>query len=393
MTPLPSKPTVLAITRDRFFLRNIRLAMPLLNLKRQGLIADYFITNPSLFDLPDDFLFDVVWLQRVDDPILLNHLAEQIDSNYLYDLDDLLVGHASYREVDLVKQPVVLEAVRQCRILTVTSTRLATILKKYARVPLEEKSVVCPNGFEFSAQMRVPAIPTGIIVTSGDNLPLTQSFGQVMDALAEFSRRHDLPVYYFGKHPEEISSKLRNVISLGLVPYWHYQALLAALPPMIGIAPLETNTDQATLDFISCKSDVKMVEFGGFGHPAVYSNAPPYVDTDLRAGIVVANTTAAWVDGLEAIYRDLWQRSEVDQKHIIDLRNMTRIAGQCWYEAISKVRLPRPMTGKEIKFHTGKIGFMVRAFRHLIYSQDYLLLKRLQRQIHPLFMKIIRKLY
>jgi hypothetical protein len=393
MTPATSKPTVLAITKDHFFLRNIRLAMPLLNLKRQGLIADYFITNPLLFDLPDDFVFDVVWLQRVDDPALLNHLAEKIDSRYLFDLDDLLVGRASYRGIDLVCQQAVLEAIRKCRILTVTSTRLGSILERYVGLPLGEKTLICPNGFEFSSQIRIPAKPTGIILTSSDKLPLNTSFSQVMDGLAEFTGRHDLPIYYFGRHPEEVSSRLRHLICLGLVPYWHYQALLAAWPPMIGMAPLETVADPDTLDFISCKSDVKMVEFGGHGHPGVYSQAPPYVDSDLQAGVLVENTAAAWLEGLERLYRDLWQRLAEDQRHIIERSNMTRIARQCWFAAISAVRLPRPLAGREIKFSTGKIGYFLRAFRHLVYEQDYLFLKRLQRQIPPVLMKIIKKFY
>lgn len=393
MTQPQSKPSVLAITKDHFFLRNIRLAMPLLNLKRQGLIADFFLTNPLLFDLPDDFAFDVVWLQRVDDPTLIQHLSERIGSNYLYDLDDLLVGRASYRETDLFSQEVILEAVRQCRVLTVTSTRLQRVLEKYARLPLAEKSVVCPNGFEFATQTRVPAPPAGIILTSSDNLPLTSSLSQVMAAVADFSARHGLPLYYFGRHSEEVSSRFRHLIYLGLVPYWHYQALLAAWPPMIGLAPLETVADPETLDFISCKSDVKMVEFGGHGHPAVYSQAPPYMDTDLQAGVLVENTAAAWSDGLEAIYRDLWQRLDVDQRGIIERRNMTRIAGHYWFEAISRARLPRPLTGKDIKLQTGKIRFFISAFRHLVYSQDYLFLKRLQRQIPPIFLKIIKKFY
>ena len=90
------RPKVLCVTSDRAFLRGMRLEMPLLNLKKQGLIDNYFITNHTLFDVPEDFCFDVVWLQRVSDPRLINHLATKIDNNYLYDLDDFLIGSPSY---------------------------------------------------------------------------------------------------------------------------------------------------------------------------------------------------------------------------------------------------------------------------------------------------------
>ncbi|OGM17674.1 hypothetical protein A2V61_04190, partial [Candidatus Woesebacteria bacterium RBG_19FT_COMBO_47_8] len=293
---------MLAITRDAFILRDVRLRMPLLNLKKQGLIEDFFITNPTLFDVPQDALFDVIWLQRVDDAGLIAHLGERLGHHYLYDLDDLLLGRAAYRGLDLVNQEGVLEAVRRARLLTVTSNRLVSLLEKYTQAPLAQKSLVCPNACEFPQAIRKPAKPGGMILAFSESFPLTNSYDPVMGAVAEFSERRGLPVYYFGKETEKVRARFRRLTSLGLVPYWHYHALLAALPPMIGLAPLETKADPETLDFISGKSDIKMLEFGGHGHPGVYSNAPPYVDTDLQAGVVVDNTFAAWREGLDAVY-------------------------------------------------------------------------------------------
>src|SRR4030042_6182623 len=263
MNRMNQKPRVLAVTKNSFILRHARLAMPLLNLKKQGLISDYFITDPTLFDVPDDALFDVIWLQRVDDLSLLTHLARKIDTLLLYDLDDLLIGRAAYRGPDLVRQEAGLEAVRRARLLTLPSNRLVRLLEKYTQAPLAQKSLVCPNACEFPGAIRKPAKVAGLILTSSDNLPLTLSYNPVMAAVAEFSERRGLPVYYFGKETEKVRARFRRLTSLGLVPYWHYHALLAALPPMIGLAPLETKADPETLDFISGKSDIKMLEFGG----------------------------------------------------------------------------------------------------------------------------------
>ncbi|MEW6387211.1 MAG: hypothetical protein AB1491_06820 [Thermodesulfobacteriota bacterium] len=393
MTSPTAKPTVLAITKDSFILRQVRLAMPLLNLKRQGLIADYFITNPSLFDLPDDYTFDVVWLQRVDDPVLLDHLAQKIDSHYLYDLDDLLVGRASFRGPDLVNPEAVGEGVRRCRVLTVPTSGLATLLQKYVGASLEQKSRVCPNAGEFPGQTRTPAQPVGLVLTASEAVALTASYDAVLDEVARFSRRHDLPLYYFGKPDGRLTAKFPRIISLGLVPYWHYHALLAALPPLLGVSPLETVADQASLDFINGKSDVKMVEFGGWGHPAVYSDAAPYRETDLRAGIVVNNTAAAWRAGLEAVYGDLWQRLDKDQEQVRELRNMNRVAAECWQGAITAARLPRRLTGREIKFAARGIRFLINAGRHLVYSQDYLFMKKLQSKVPAPLLRIAQRFY
>jgi hypothetical protein len=118
---------------------------------------------------------------------------------------------------------------------------------------------------------------------------------------------------------------------------------------MIGVAPLETQADQATLDFISGKSDLKMTELGGFGHPGVYSQAPPFLDTDLQTGVLVANTEHNWLDGLEFIYRQGWRQIATEQRHIIQLRHMDRLTRECWSMAIEPVILEHPLSGKALK--------------------------------------------
>ena len=91
-----SKPRILVITEDNGFLRGLRVDMPLINLKKRGLIDGYYVTDPTLFDVPDEYFFDVVWLQRVRNSKLIAHLGQVIDNNYLYDLDDFMIGMPSY---------------------------------------------------------------------------------------------------------------------------------------------------------------------------------------------------------------------------------------------------------------------------------------------------------
>ena len=60
-----AKPRVLAITVDNFAVRQLRLEMPLCNLKRNGLIEDYRITDHHFDNLPDNYQFNTVWVQRL----------------------------------------------------------------------------------------------------------------------------------------------------------------------------------------------------------------------------------------------------------------------------------------------------------------------------------------
>ena len=92
MHPSPLNLNVLAITEDSGFVRALRVDLPLLILKRQGLINDYFVADPTLFNVPEDKPFDVIWLQRVRYAALITHLEERLSSQYLYDIDDFMIG-------------------------------------------------------------------------------------------------------------------------------------------------------------------------------------------------------------------------------------------------------------------------------------------------------------
>ncbi|MFH0821850.1 MAG: hypothetical protein V2B18_03810 [Pseudomonadota bacterium] len=388
MGSLP-KPVVLAITRDTGVLRAARLEMPLVNMKRQGLIHDFFITTPVLFDVPDDMLFDVIWLQRPTNSLVLDHLEKKLGGMYMADLDDLLIGRSSYLDYELFNKHIVLDAVRRCRVLTVTSARLAGLYEKAVGESLESKTVVCPNGFEFPDRVRTPAEPEGLLFVSGDPVPLTTSSSPILGAVRDFSDAHGMPVYFFGRETEPVDEWFNNVVHIGRVPFWHYHALLNALPSMIGIAPMETHADQDTLEFISGKSDIKMVDFAGSGHPAVYSNALPYIDTDIKAGLVTENTADAWRDALEAVYGSHWRMLADEQAEVIRERNMNRLARECWYKAVTKARLEVPIKGAELKPSSGMISFFVDAARHMILSQDHLLRNRLKARIHPKLLSLL----
>lgn len=386
------QPRVLVITEDSGFLRGLRVDMPLVNLRKRGLIDSYYVTDPTLFDVPDEYVFDVVWLQRIRNSKLIAHMGQVIDNNYLYDLDDFLIGAPSYiSEQELRNKDIIVEAIRNCRVLTVTSARLARLLESAAEPGLFEKTVVCPNGFEFPKATRTPSKPQGIVLTQSDGLALTTSLSSVRTAVVNFSETHDLPIYFFGSLEKEITSWSARIIHMGRLPFWHYHAVLAALPTMVGIAPLETAADKDTLNFINGKSDVKMVGYGGMGHPSVYSDAPPYSDTDMKVGILVENTSDAWTQGLETVFHDMWGKLDLDQEQVVDLRNMDRVASEFWYDAISKARLNFRMTGRDIKFSSGRASFYVGALRHMVFSQDHDFRRQLRENMPPLLVRTLRK--
>jgi hypothetical protein len=281
-------------------------------------------------------------------------IAQRYAGQYLHDMDDLLICEPSYvRAGEFPDRNALLALMANAGVFTAPSERLVRLAEKHSGLSLWQKRVVCPNALEFPAQPpRPPAPPQGLILTQSHRLALTESREAVLGAVCEFAAANGLPLYYFGPPPEVLGDGvgrlLGPVVECGYLDFWRYHALLAAWPSMIGVAPLETAGDPSTLDFVAAKSDIKMVEYGGFGHPAVYSRAEPFVDTDLRAGLLADNTCEAWSEALASIREDGWRRLGEEQAEVVGARSLERIVCEGWAEAVRRARLSEGRAAAEL---------------------------------------------
>ena len=358
---------VLAISDDSPLLRACRLGLPLFELKTSGLIESYFISGSSLIEVPSESSFDVLWLQRCNNPGLIARLAVRLDGRYLLDVDDYLVGNAAYLPHGrLSGREAVARAVRECSVLTVTSSRLVTMLDDATRSELRGKTVVCPNALAAPACMRTPERPAGMLMTQSDRVALTRSQTAVLSAVCTVAQRHELPITYVGVPSAELARLAEHhgsrLVALGHLDYWHYHTRLTTWPTLLGICPLETQADDETLKFIRGKSDVKMVEFAGRGHPAVYSRAEPYVDTDLQAGVLTDNDEQAWVEALEHVLASGWRAAGEEQAQVCERRAADKVARECWLPALHQARLKAPLSGQELRRVLGSVGRPLQAF-------------------------------
>lgn len=346
---------VLAIAEDlRGLVTACRVHAPLMTLKRQGLVSEYWVTDSTMSGVPDEFAFDVLWVQRAPEPRLSHRLVTRFQGQYLHDLDDLLVSEPRYvPSGEFPDRDSLVAIIEHSAVFTVPTERLARLVTKHTGLVFGERCLVCPNAIELPAQPpRVPAPPVGLILAQSHRLALTESREAVLGALREFAAGTGLPLYYFGPPPEVlgdgVSKLLGPTIGCGYVGFWQYHSLLAAWPSMIGVAPLETAGDAATLDFVAGKSDVKMVEFGGFGHPTVYSRAVPFVDTDLEAGVLTENTRQGWLAALSEIREDGWRKAPEEQSAVAATRALEKVARENWREALLRARLPEPRRAREL---------------------------------------------
>lgn len=350
----PTGPRVLAVSADARHLREIRLVAPLSALERAGRIAGFRILNPLDGSLSGHGAFaqcDAVILQRDVPPAVVRFLTER-GLPFVLDVDDLLTGRAAYRDEAASPEAArrVALAAEACAVLTVTNPRLLAALERHLGRALAAKTVVVPNALPLEhPPARVPARPQGLLWTSSDLPALTASAGAVLAAVREFAARRALPVLLAGTFSGTLAGELPGARFLGHMDYWRHKCFLLEAPTWIGIAPLETEADPDTLEFIACKSDVKMVEYGGLGHPGVYSRAVPYARSELRAGLLAENTRQAWLDALESLYGGGFARAADEARDIFAARAVSKVARECWAPVLEAVRLARPLDVADLR--------------------------------------------
>lgn len=100
----------------------------------------------------------------------------------------------------------------------------------------------------------------------------------------------------------------------------------------IAIAPVAKNI------FNECKSDIKLLDYGACGIPAVYSRVPIYVNSVAHGenGLLVENNTDAWVEALSYLIENPGERRRIGENardYVINKRTLGQNA-QNWLAMI-----------------------------------------------------------
>lgn len=338
--------TVLAISPDSGAIGELRVSNPLRALERQGLIQRFKRCDPSLDALRrDDTPYEAILVQRAV-PEFIYLTLRSLGLPFVLDVDDNLLARACYRTESIESELAV--GLRYATVLTVPTPRLAYLLEQYSSLSLVDKAYVTPNALPFSGELRDPSQPERLIWIQSDIAALVRSQSCVIDAVESFSKRHQLPVVLIGRNVLS-RPQFTHQVEMGQIDLDANLELLASGPAGIGLAPLETEADQETLDFVAGKSDLKMLLFGGHGHPGVYSAAPPYTDSTLQSyGCIVNNTKAEWLEALEFLFREGWRSTDAVARDVRALRDIDRVARESWLPALERCILRKPVTGAEL---------------------------------------------
>ncbi len=335
-------PRVLAISDDSFALLDLRVNNPLRALQRQGRIQGFAVSNTSFGRLAmDSASYDVVLIQRTVPESVYQALADA-GVPFLLDIDDNVLARASFR-AHAATEKALLAGLRCATVVTATTSRLIELLEKYSGVAIASKACLVPNGLPFPNEIRNPTAPTHLLWIQSDIAALTASRRDVIRAVDDFSNRFEIPVVLVGRSVLEQPQFSRQIV-MGEVDFVANLQLLEFGPTSIGVAPLETRSDPETSDFVAGKSDLKILLFDGYGHPGIYSDYAPYIDSPFRSGVTtVRNSYGDWMDALKHQYEEGWRSVKERSQPIRDCRHIDRVARECWWPALRSVRMPQPV--------------------------------------------------
>jgi hypothetical protein len=341
-------PCVLIITDDVENFLELRVRIPFDAMVKAGLIRGYHVLHRGRLSrsigTPIEIdRIDVVWVQRVPDRNVL-FLIDALAGKFVYDLDDNLLVSPAYQRFSHTVTEIVRSLLRESKIVSATNARLLNSLQKRSGTKLDAKSVITPNLAEDVDVLHGGKDPSSLLLAMSGPLPLTTSYDGFVRGVKLFIDRRNLPIVYIGSDMNDFSTLGVSVQAMGMLDYRTYRDVLRRHNAM-AIAPLEWRGDPATQEFVDCKSDVKMVDFGSLGVPAVYADVAPYQDTPLRCGpLVDMSDDRAVAEALEGVFRESAEVKITAEKSVRQHRLALTSVSETWFRAVDAGRLSEPLS-------------------------------------------------
>ena len=219
----------------------------------------------------------------------------------VYETDDCLPEIPAYHEKDHYRQngPRILDFAARADLVTVSTEPLRQYFE-----PHNPRTTVLPNylnedlwtDFPQSAATADDDLTLGYVGNRGHRGDLALVAGALRRLQDEFPR---LRLVFVGCSPEGFVESARCAIVPPNFDYATFPHRLAALRFDLAIAPLLDNA------FNRCVSNLKLLEYGFLGIPAVYSDVPAYRDAARSgAGVLSGDSEDEWYSALASLVRD-----------------------------------------------------------------------------------------
>ena len=248
---------------------------------------------------------------------------------FIYDIDDLLLEEtlpSSRRRA--AQQQSIRWCLAQAAFVTAPSRRLLTELDRLAGGTAARARLVPNPGQEI-----IPPPKTGrcrrVLWTSSAQPMGAADLDEVCAGIAEAAKAGRLELLLVGKFSAQLQALLGPA---RLIPWLAPEAYLELLrrETLIAVAPLSRCLAPAQQRFADCKSDIKIAQYASSRIAGVYSDAPPFADSELPRTIA-PNTREAWRDALLALAETGTEAANVfAENQLIEARRPSRVAAELY---------------------------------------------------------------
>ena len=290
---------------------------------------------------PEDLIWgDVFVFERMAGAytVHLIQALKQYGKRVVFEIDDLLTelpNFLAHHRGSPETQQSLKDAIAHADLVTTTTPRLA------ARLTTLNPQVVCvPNCIKDMPPARAAhgaafAPKATLIVASSDTVLVDNLIAPLKHIQTKYGDQ--IKVVVVGPISQAIEQGGIQFERAPVLPYPKFVELLQTLVNPIGLIPLDDSI------FSSCKSPIKYFDYASASIPAICSNVPPYADyvVHQQTGLLVENTTEAWVNAIESLIQSTQQRQALAQaaRDYVIATHLADQAGDAWETAIQTLNI------------------------------------------------------
>jgi glycosyltransferase involved in cell wall biosynthesis len=337
---------------------------------------------------------------------LLVNVLKRLNKVVVFDLDDFYFNLPAYSlscHLNSFDRLSILKSnIRKSNLVTVSTDFLREQMLCY-----NANISVCKNTIH-TDYFRTTIPETDIIrilITSSDNLKLHNFKDGFLESIRIIKNNFGDKVRFC------FLGKFSNIENLNFfadeicekIPPHEYLSFLKNNNFHIGLVPLGAEEDPETVIPHSSKSNIKFLEFATNGIAGIFSETEPYRKIiNYHDGILVKNTTAAWVEAITELITDPELRNKIiiNSQETVKAYFSKSVSQDKWLEilnalSIEKIEISHPTRKRLTAFFL--LGFVIFIYHINLLHNKYLFLKILfkqkdYREIRKRFSRILNKI-
>lgn len=300
---------------------------------------------------PEDLTWgDIFVFQRLGGNHVL-HLIKTLKhygKKVVFEIDDLLTDlpdFLSHHRGSKAAERNLVECLSQADVITTTTPRLAAELQTF------NPRVHCvPNTIDHLPALRCYETSEDLesvtlIVASSDRVLVHFLVEPLKTLQDKYGER--LKLLVIGPIDTVLRKGGLSFEHKPILTYDEFRALLGSLKNPIGLIPLDDSR------FSGCKSPIKYLDYSAAQIVSVCSDVPPYSDyvTNNETGLLVENTTSAWVGAVEMLLSSPKKRLDLSNaaRAFVEQTHLAHRAGDAWQTITSEFKINRRDTTGLIK--------------------------------------------